>query len=178
MIRTLPNTKTYRRGYNCFIIFYFFLLFAPLLVISILAFNNSKFPSLPWRGFTLDWFFGKSFDMTGIFHDSRNLGGIFVSVKVACWVTLFSTVVGTCAAFLFEHEEFRFKSFFYSVMIAPLVVPGVIIGISILSFATSVGTFLERSVGIDLEILKSRTVSGCLWAVLLYYHICGTSCYC
>jgi spermidine/putrescine transport system permease protein len=38
-------------------------------------------------------------------------------------------------------------------MIAPLVVPGVIIGISILSFATSVGFFLEKSVGVDLRFL-------------------------
>jgi spermidine/putrescine transport system permease protein len=165
MIRTLPSTKTYRIGYHAFIIFYFFLLFAPLLVISILAFNNSKFPSLPWRGFTLDWFFGKSFEMTGIFHDSRNLGGIFVSIKVACWVTLFSIVVGTCAAFLFEHEEFRFKSFFYSVMIAPLVVPGVIIGISLLSFATSLGSFMEKSVGVDLRFLGPG----------LFLVICGQS---
>ena len=165
MIRTLPITKTYRIRYRAFIIFYFFLLFAPLLVTGVLAFNNSKFPSLPWQGFTLDWFFGKSFEMTGIFHDSRNLGGIFVSIKVACWVTLFSIVVGTCAAFLFEHEEFRFKPFFYSVMIAPLVVPGVIIGISILSFATSVGSFLEKSLGVDLRFLGPG----------LFLVICGQS---
>jgi spermidine/putrescine transport system permease protein len=165
MIRTLPITKTYRIGYRAFIIFYFFLLFSPLLVTCILAFNNSKFPALPWQGFTLDWFFGKSYEMTGIFHDSRNLGGIFVSIKVACWVTLFSIVVGTCAAFLFEHEEFRFKGFFYSLMIAPLVVPGVIIGISMLSFATSVGSFLEKSVGVDLRFLGPG----------LFLVICGQS---
>lgn len=131
MIRTLPSTKTYKLCYNTFIIFYFFVLFAPLLVVSILAFNDSMFPSLPWYGFTLDWFFGEGSDKIGIFNDARNLKGIFVSFKVAFWVTLFSTTVGTCAAFLFEHEEFRFKRFFYYTMLAPLVVPGVIIGISL-----------------------------------------------
>ena len=165
MIRTLPSSKTYKIGFDAFMIFYFTLVFIPLLVIGILAFNNSKFPSLPWRGFTLDWFFGKSFGMTGIFHDARNLKGIFVSIKVGLGVTLFTTIVGTCAAFLFEHEEFRFKNFFYSLMIAPLVVPGVIIGISILSLATTVGTLVEKTMGIDLRFLSPG----------LFLVVCGQS---
>jgi spermidine/putrescine transport system permease protein len=103
--------------------------------------------------------------MTGIFHDARNLKGIFVSIKVGLWVTLFTTVVGTFAAFLFEHEEFRFKNFFYSLMIAPLVVPGVIIGISILSLATTVGTLVEKTTGIDLRFLSPG----------LFLVVCGQS---
>jgi len=154
MIRTLPNKKIYKIGYNTFIILYFTLLFTPLLVISILAFNDTMFPSLPWAGFTLDWFFGKGPEKIGIFNDARNLRGIFVSFKVAVWVTLFSTIVGTCAAFLFEHEEFRFRNIFYFLMIAPLVVPGVIIGISLLTFATTIGVFLENTAGTDIRALS------------------------
>jgi spermidine/putrescine transport system permease protein len=165
MIRTLPSTKAYRIGYNAFIIFYFFVLFAPLLVICILAFNDSLFPSLPWYGFTLDWFFGKGPDKIGIFNDARNLKGLLVSFKVAFWVTLFSTIVGTCAAFLFEHEEFRFKQFFYYAMIAPLVVPGVIIGIALLTFATTLGTFFENNLGIDIRVLSPG----------LFLVVCGQS---
>lgn len=153
MIRTLPRSKIYRLGFNTFVILYFTLLFSPLLVISILAFNDSIFPSLPWQGFTLDWFFGKGPEKIGIFNDARNLRGIFVSFKVAVWVTLFSTIVGTCAAFLFEHEKFRLKRFFYFLMIAPLVVPGVIIGVSLLTFATSIGIFLENTMSIDIRAL-------------------------
>jgi len=151
MIRTLPSTRLYKYGYNAFIILYFLLLFSPLLVIMAMAFNNSMFPSLPWDGFTLDWFIGKGPEKVGIFHDARNLKGLRVSLVVACWVTVISTLIGTCAAFLFEQEEFRFKKFFYFLMIAPLVVPGVIIGIALLSFATSLGTFLETSLGLDVR---------------------------
>jgi spermidine/putrescine transport system permease protein len=161
----LPSTRTYKIGYNFFIIFYFSVLFAPLLVICILAFNDSMFPSLPWYGFTLDWFFGEGPDKIGIFNDARNLKGLYVSFKVAFWVTLFSTTVGTCAAFLFEHEEFRFKRFFYYAMIAPLVVPGVIIGISLLTFATTLGTFLENNLGIDIRLLSPG----------LFLVVCGQS---
>ncbi|MBT7259911.1 MAG: ABC transporter permease [Desulfobacula sp.] len=90
----------------------------------------------------------------GIFNDARNLKGLRVSLFVAIWVTSISTLIGTCAAFLFEQEEFRFKKLFYFLMIAPLVVPGVIIGISLLSFATSLGTFLELSLGLDVRALS------------------------
>jgi spermidine/putrescine transport system permease protein len=50
-------------------------------------------------------------------------------------------------------------------MIAPLVVPGVIIGISLLSFATSLGSFMEKSVGVDLRFLGPG----------LFLVICGQS---
>jgi spermidine/putrescine transport system permease protein len=113
MIRTLPSTRLYKYGYNAFIIFYFVLLFSPLIVIMVLAFNNSMFPSLPWNGFTLDWFFGEGPDKIGIFNDARNMKGLRVSIYVGFWVTSISTLIGTCAAFLFEQEEFRFKKFFY-----------------------------------------------------------------
>jgi len=165
MIRTLPTSGIYRAGFNLFIVLYFLLLFSPLLVICILAFNDSMFPSLPWYGFTLDWFIGEGPQKIGIFNDGRNLRGLWNSFRVAFWVTLFSTTVGTCAAFLFEHEEFRFKRFFYYVMLAPLVVPGVIIGIALLSFATSLGTFLELRLGIDVRILSPG----------LFLVVCGQS---
>ena len=165
MIRSLPNTKIYQTGYNFFIFIYFFILFAPLLVVCLLAFNDSMFPSLPWYGFTLDWFIGEGPDKIGIFNDARNMKGIFVSFKVAFWVTLFSTTVGTCAAFLFEHEEFRFKKFFYYIMLAPLVVPGVIIGIALLTFATTMGTFLETYLGVDIRVLSPG----------LFLVVCGQS---
>jgi spermidine/putrescine transport system permease protein len=129
MIRTLPTSKTYNRLFKFYVILYFIFLFAPLLVTCVLAFNDSLFPSLPWKGFTLDWFTANSEQRIGIFHDRINLDSIWVSFRTAFYVTLLSTVVGTCGAFLFEQEEFRFKQLLYFLMLAPLVIPGVILGI-------------------------------------------------
>jgi spermidine/putrescine transport system permease protein len=153
MIRTLPTTRPYRIGYGVFSAVYFIFLFAPLVIVAVLAFNDSMFPSLPWYGFTLDWFIGKGPKRVGLFYHSMNMRAILTSLQVALGVSLLSTVVGTCAAFLFEQEEFRFKKALYLLMIAPMVVPGVILGISILSFANSVGMFLEQTVGVDLRVL-------------------------
>ncbi len=153
MIRTLPSSRLYKNSFHIFIIIYFVVLFAPLLVTCVLAFNDSMFPSLPWNGFTLDWFFSDGPEKIGIFHDNTNLRSIFVSFKVAIAVSILSTIVGTCAAFLFEQEDFRFKNALYFLMIAPLVIPGVILGISILVFTNNFGLFLEETFGLDVEFL-------------------------
>ena len=163
MIRTLSRSKTYNAGFLIFILLYFFFLFAPLLVTCILAFNDSMFPSLPWKGFTLDWFFGKGENgKTGIFYDAINLRSIFVSFRVAICVSILSTVIGTCAAFLFEEENFRFKNLLYFLMLAPLVIPGVILGISILLFTNLLGNFFEKIIGLDIGFLRPG-----FWLVVL-----------
>ena len=155
MIRTLSRSKTYNTGFLLFIILFFIFLFAPLFVVCILAFNDSMFPSLPWKGFTLDWFFGQGNEgKTGIFYDAINLRAIFVSLRVAICVSILSTIVGTCAAFLFEQENFRFKNILYFLMLAPVVIPGVILGISILLFTNFIGTFLDDFTGIYLKFLR------------------------
>jgi spermidine/putrescine transport system permease protein len=154
VIRSLHNTRKYKIGFGVFAGVYFIFLFAPLVMVSILAFNDSMFPSLPWYGFTLDWFIGKGPKKVGLFYNPMNMNAILTSLRVALGVSLLSTFVGTCAAFLFDQEEFRFKKFFYLLMIAPMVVPGVILGISTLSFVNSLGVLMEKSIGIDLRILS------------------------
>ena len=119
----------------------------------VLAFNDSMYPSLPWEGFTLDWFFGAGPEKYGIFNDQTNLRSLATSFKVALAVTVVSTFLGTCAAFLFEQENFRFKGALYFLMIAPLVIPGVILGISILMFANTVGIWIEEAFGVYVKFL-------------------------
>lgn len=162
MIRTLPQSKTYTKGFALYIWFYFIFLFAPLLITCILAFNDSQFPSLPWKGFTLEWFTADRPDRIGIFHDESNLDSIWISLQTAFFVTLFSLIIGTCAAFLFEQEDFPLKQPLYFLMLAPLVIPGVILGISILMAANTLGLFFEEQVGIDVSLLRPG-----FWLVVL-----------
>jgi len=154
MIRSLPVSRGYSFSYGMFVACYFIFLFAPLLVTCVLAFNDSDFPSLPWYGFSFDWFTSAGPERVGIFHDDQNLRAIWTSFRTAFWVALFSTVVGTCAAFLFEQEEFPFKNLLYFLMLAPLVIPGVILGISLLLAANTAGTFIENSLGVDVALFR------------------------
>ncbi len=162
MIRTLPQGAAYRFGYRAYMLLYFAFLFAPLAVTCILAFNDSQFPALPWKGFTLEWFFGDLPHRVGIFNDRVNLDSIWVSFEVAFCVTLTATAVGTCAAFLFEQEDFPCKPLLYFLMLSPLVIPGVILGISILLFANSLGLFFEDHWGLDIPLFRPG-----FWLVVL-----------
>ncbi len=162
MIRSLPRSKTYNWSFNLFILLYFTFLFAPLVVTCVLAFNDSNFPSLPWQGFSLDWFIADGPDRIGLFHDDQNLRSIVTSFQTAFFVSILSVIVGTCASFLFEKEEFRFKGFLYFLMLAPLVIPGVILGISLLLAANTAGTFFEDVFGLDFDLFRPS-----FWLVVL-----------
>ena len=162
MIRNIPQTKSYSQGFRLYVILYFIFLFAPLAITCVLAFNDSMFPSLPWKGFTLEWFTGHTLERTGIFNDRINLDSIWVSFKVAFFVSLFSTFVGTMGAFLFEQEDFPFKQLLFFLMLAPLVIPGVILGISILLFSNTLGLFFETHFGLDVGLFRPG-----FWLVVL-----------
>ncbi len=137
-----------------YVLAFFIFLAAPLLAAGMFAFNDSQFPSLPWRGFTLNWFFNDSEPMLGMFHDRRLLKGLSVSFTVASAVAVLSVFVGTCNAFLFVRHTFPAKNFFYILMVLPLVIPGVILGISILALASNVANGVEDVYNIELEFLR------------------------
>ncbi|MCK9239607.1 ABC transporter permease [Desulfocurvus sp.] len=162
MIRTLPNSRAYSWSYAAFVVLYFVFLFAPLAVTCVLAFNDSNFPSLPWYGFSLDWFASPGPERVGILHDAQNLRAIWTSFQTAFWVSIMTVVVGTCAAFLFEQENFPLKGALYFLMLAPLVIPGVILGISQLLAANTAGFFIEDTFGLDVPFLRPS-----FWLVVL-----------
>ncbi len=154
MIRTLPQQRSYSSAFRLYIIFFYIFLFAPLVIVCILAFNDSNFPALPWKGFSLDWFLAAGPERIGLFHDSSNMRSIWVSAQTAFWVSILSVVVGTMGAFLFEQEEFWGKQGLYFLALTPLVIPGVILGISLLLTANSLGMFFEDSFGVDIPFLR------------------------
>ena len=125
----------------------------PLITICVLAFNDSNFITLPWNGFSLDWFLANTDDRLGLFEDSDLMLSVWTSLKTGFFVALFSTIVGTIAALLFEEEKFRLKGLLYFLALAPLVIPGVVLGISILLSSTYAGTYMENTFGLELEFL-------------------------
>ena len=154
MIRSLPTTRLYRLSYIAYVSLFFIFLILPLAAISVLAFNDSDFIALPWNGFTLDWFFAANDSREGVFADENLMQSISTSLSTGILVAFMSTFVGTIAALLFEEEEFPLKGFLYFLAIAPLVIPGVILGISILISSTYVGTAIENNFGIDVEFFR------------------------
>jgi len=158
MIPTIPQNRGVNLAYNAYVTLFFLYLGLPLAVVAVFAFNDSQFPSLPWEGFTWDWFFGSERPKIGVFHERPILRSIGTSGIVAVLVSLLSVAVGTSNAFLFNRYQFRFRGFVYVLMLLPLVIPGIVLGISILVFSSTVANGLENGVGWDIEALRPGLV--------------------
>ncbi len=155
MIPTLPRSTLSRGATAAYVAAFFVFLFVPLVVVAVFAFNNANYPAPPWRGFTLDWFVGGGANgRTGLLYDAPLLKSVATSVVVAGWVTVLSVAVGTANAFLLERVAFRGKSALSLLMLAPLVIPGVILGISILAFASRLAQFADDVWGLELDFLR------------------------
>ncbi|MFW2589537.1 ABC transporter permease [Sagittula sp. SSi028] len=154
MIPTIPQPRRFRVIYGLYIALFFIYLALPLGVVAIFAFNDSQFPSLPWEGFTWNWFFGDSRPQIGVFHERGILRAIGTSGFVALCVAVLSVTVGTTNAFLFNRYDFRGKGFLYVMMLLPLVVPGIVLGISILVFSSNMANRIWDVAQIDLQMLR------------------------
>ena len=152
-----PQSTFLRLVYGCYMLVFFLYLAAPLVAAGVFAFNDSLFPALPWKGFTLDWFFGTSEPKLGMFHDRRLMEGLWNSLYIGAIVSVLSVAAGTCNAFLFERKQFPGKNLLYVLMIVPLVIPGVILGISILVFASLIANGIEDAYGWDMDFLRPGT---------------------
>lgn len=155
MIPSLPRPAWLRAGTVLYTLLFLTFLFLPLAVVVAFAFNDAPYPAPPWRGFTLDWFLGNhAGGRVGLLADAPLLRSIWTSLVVALWVTGAAVVVGTANAFVIERARFRGKSLLTLLMMTPLVVPGVILGISILAFASRVANFASDVWGLELEFLR------------------------
>lgn len=117
-------------------------LLLPLLVMGGAAFNASKLPTIyPWKGWTDEWFIA-------MWNDNRIWIAFRNTLLVAVAVAAIAVPVGTAAAILVNSISGRVRSVLYGLMVAPILIPGVVIGISTLLFWNhlSVGSGLHLSV--------------------------------
>ena len=154
MIPSIPQSRFLTTAYAAYIVVFFVFLALPLLVVAGFAFNDSQFPSLPWEGFTWNWFFGDERPMIGVFHERSILRAIGTSILVAVLVSALAVMVGLSNAFLFNRYKFRGQGILYVLMLLPLVIPGIVLGISILVFSSRVANGLWDGYRIDIEALR------------------------
>ena len=117
-------------------------LLIPLLVMAGAAFNDSKLPTIiPWKGWTDRWF-------VDLWNDKRIWIAFRNTLIVAVAVAAIAVPVGTAAAILVNSVSGRLRAVLYGLMVAPILIPGVVIGISTLLFWNhlSVGSGLHLSV--------------------------------
>ncbi len=115
--------------------FGFAFLYVPILILMIYSFNESRLATV-WSGFSVKWY-GE------LFRDDQMLQAAWISLKIAFWTATASVVLGTLAALVMTRmRRFPGKTLFGALITAPLVMPEVIIGLSILLMLVSMGELL------------------------------------
>jgi spermidine/putrescine transport system permease protein len=111
-----------------YLLIFFGYLFGPLVIMTITAFNDSDYPQIyPFTGFTLRWF-------DRLFADRDIILGLKNALIIGALVVVVSVPVGLAGAILMTQVYERARSFYYLVVVSPVLTPGVIIGISTVIF--------------------------------------------
>src|SRR5210317_1970260 len=134
----------------------FVFLYVPMLILVIYSFNESKLVTV-WAGFSTKWY-GE------LIQNDAFLDAAWVTLKVAVVSSTIATVLGTMAAYvLVRGGRFLGRTLFSGMIYAPLVMPEVITGLSLLLLFIGIG--LDR--GILTIVLAHTTFSMCYVSVVV-----------
>ena len=119
--------------FHLYIFIFLLYMLLPLAVMGGAALNDSRFPSVyPWVGFTDRWFIE-------LFQDARMWEAFRNTILVAIAVVIISVPIGTAAAILINSLAGKTRTVLYALMVAPILTPGAVIGISTLLFWNKFG---------------------------------------
>ena len=108
-----------------FLIFGFIFLYGPIVSLVIFSFNESRLVTV-WGGFSTKWY-GE------LINDRQVLEAVWLSIRVAAVTATFAAALGTIAGYvLARFRKFRGRTAFTGMVTAPLVMPEVITGLSLL----------------------------------------------
>ncbi|MEL7127079.1 MAG: ABC transporter permease subunit [Pseudomonadota bacterium] len=134
----------------------FVFLYIPMLILVIYSFNASKLVTV-WAGFSTQWY-GE------LLRNEAFLDAAWVTLRVAVISSSIATVLGTIAAYvLVRGGRFYGRTLFSGMIYAPLVMPEVITGLSLLLLFIGIG--LDR--GVLTIVLAHSTFSMCFVSVVV-----------
>ncbi|WP_447555840.1 ABC transporter permease subunit [Vreelandella sp. EE22] len=100
-------------------------LYLPMIVLVVYSFNASRLVTV-WAGFSTEWY-------GALFRDRQILAAVWTSLEIAFFAASMAVCLGTVAAFVMtRYKRFRGKTALSSMVTAPLVMPEVITGLSLL----------------------------------------------
>jgi spermidine/putrescine transport system permease protein len=114
----------------------FAFIYLPLVVVIVYAFHDSPIIAWPFRFGTFRWFQALS-------HDRGMLDAAIASVKLALLAVTIALLVGVPGAFVLDRYEFPGKTAFRRLVLLPLILPGIITGVALLTFFGFIGLSLS-----------------------------------
>jgi spermidine/putrescine transport system permease protein len=134
----MNNSSSTRRSplLTAYATFVFAFIYLPIVVLIIYSFNRDGVGGFPPRHFTLDWY-------RQLFADGSIWDSVLNSLIVAAGSALLALSLGLLAALALDRANFPGKSLFRRLVLLPLILPGIITGLSLLMFAVFVGAQLS-----------------------------------
>jgi spermidine/putrescine transport system permease protein len=102
-------------------------MFAPILVVLVLAFNSSQFGGFPIEGFSFRWF-------VKLYENEAIIRALRTSLILGLFTALISTTLGILAALALVRYKFRGKDLITTFLIAPVLVPETVLAVGLLIF--------------------------------------------
>lgn len=113
---------------GAYLVLFFAYLFGPLIIMSATAFNSSAFPRVvPWECLTFEWFAKAA-------ADQRLKMGLRNTAVIGLGVVALSVTLGLAGALFLTQVWPRVRAAYYTIVISPILMPGVVLGISTLLF--------------------------------------------
>ena len=118
-------------------------IYLPMLILVIYSFNASKLVTV-WGGWSVKWY-------VGLLDNTQLMGSVMRSLEIACYTAVAAVALGTLAAFVLTRvTRFKGRTLFGGLVTAPLVMPEVITGLSLLllfvAMAQMIGWPQERGI--------------------------------
>jgi spermidine/putrescine transport system permease protein len=114
----------------------FLFIYLPLGVVVLYAFHDASIVAWPFRPFTFRWF-------GALAEDRAMLDAAVASLKLAMLATTIALGVGVPGAFVLDRLDFPGKAAFERLVLLPLILPGVITGVALLTFFSFIGLSLS-----------------------------------
>lgn len=133
----------------------FFFLYAPILSLIIYSFNENRLVTV-WSGFSIKWY-GE------LFRDQQMMKAAWISLQLAFYTAWTAVLLGTMAAMVMTRfRSFRGKTLFGGLITAPLVMPEVITGLSILLMFISLRGLLGIELPLGMTTIWIAHVTFCM----------------
>lgn len=118
-------------------------IYLPMIIMVIYSFNASKLVTV-WGGWSLKWYFG-------LLDNKQLIGSVFRSLEIAFYTAIAAVALGTVAAFVLTRiPHFRGRTLFGGMVTAPLVMPEVITGLSLLLLFVAMAQLVGWPAGLGM----------------------------
>jgi len=119
-------------GISSFTVFVYIFMFAPVVVVMLLAFNTSEFGSFPMQGVSFRWF-------VELWNNDAIVRAFRISMVLGALTSAISTTFGILASLAMVRYDFPGKRFMSTVLISPILVPEVVLAVALLLFLRFLG---------------------------------------